>query len=65
MTALTDSENPRRYWSDLKIKLAKEGSQLYEEIVQLKLRFLRAMPVDVRSTSNNFSYTWSEAECVD
>lgn len=37
VTALTDSENPRRYWSDLKIKLAKEGSQLYEEIVQLKL----------------------------
>ncbi len=37
VAALTDSENPRRYWSDLKIKLAKEGSQLYEEIVQLKL----------------------------
>ena len=34
---LTDSENPRRYWSDLKIKLEKEGSQLYENIVQLKL----------------------------
>ena len=34
---LTESENPRRYWSDLKIKLEKEGSQLYENIVQLKL----------------------------
>ncbi|MDR2843214.1 MAG: hypothetical protein LBV57_01030 [Candidatus Symbiothrix sp.] len=34
---LTDSANPRRYWSDLKIKLEKEGSQLYENIVQLKL----------------------------
>ena len=34
---LTNSENPRRYWSDLKIKLEKEGSQLYENIVQLKL----------------------------
>ena len=34
---LTESENPRRYWSDLKIKLEKEGSQLYEKIVQLKL----------------------------
>ena len=34
---LTDSENPRRYWSDLKRKLAKEGSQLYEGIVQLKM----------------------------
>ncbi|MDR1974349.1 MAG: hypothetical protein LBQ31_06700 [Bacteroidales bacterium] len=34
---LTESSNPRRYWSDLKIKLKKEGSQLYENIVQLKL----------------------------
>jgi len=34
---LTDSENPRRYWSDLKRKLLKEGSQLYEGIVQLKM----------------------------
>jgi abortive infection bacteriophage resistance protein len=28
---LTGSANPRRYWSDLKIKLKKEVSQLYEE----------------------------------
>ena len=35
--ALTDSNNSRRYWSDLKIKLSKEGSQLYEKIVQLKM----------------------------
>lgn len=37
--ALTDSLNPRRYWSDLKIKLKKEGYdiELYEIIVQLKL----------------------------
>jgi len=36
---LTESNNPRRYWSDLKIKLIDdEGfSQLYEKIVQLKL----------------------------
>ena len=37
VAVLTDSENPRRYWSDLKRKLAKEGSQLYERIVQLKM----------------------------
>ena len=37
ISALTDSPNPRRYWSDLKIKLIDEGSQLYENIVQLKL----------------------------
>jgi len=34
---LTNSSNPRRYWSDLKIKLQNEGSQLYEKIVQLKM----------------------------
>ena len=34
---LTDSENPRRYWCDLKRKLAAEGSEMYEKIVQLKL----------------------------
>lgn len=34
---LTDSSIPRRYWSDLKIKLREEGFELYEKIVQLKL----------------------------
>tara|TARA_B110000879_G_scaffold189072_1_gene252231 strand:+ start:577 stop:1404 length:828 start_codon:yes stop_codon:yes gene_type:complete len=33
---LTDSSVPKRYWSDLKKKLTKEGSQLYDNIVQLK-----------------------------
>ena len=37
VSILTDSDNPRRYWSDLKRKLADEGSQLYEKIVQLKM----------------------------
>ena len=38
--ALTDSTNPRRYWSDLKKQLTEqEGfSELYEKIVQLKLK---------------------------
>jgi len=35
---LTDSANPRRYWSDLKRKLSLEGSQLYDFIVQLKMQ---------------------------
>jgi prophage antirepressor-like protein len=35
--ALTDSSIPRRYWSDLKIKLNEEGFELYDKIVQLKL----------------------------
>lgn len=37
IAVLTDSDNPRRYWSDLKRKLTKEGSELYAKIVQLKL----------------------------
>lgn len=35
---LTDSTIPRRYWTDLKKKMSKEGSQLYEDIVQLKMQ---------------------------
>lgn len=39
VAVLTDSENPRRYWSDLKRKIKKEGAdQLYEKIVQLKMK---------------------------
>jgi len=34
---LTDTSIPRRYWSDLKSKLKKEGSEVYEKIVQLKM----------------------------
>jgi len=34
---LTDSERPRKYWSDLKSKLKKEGSELSENIGQLKM----------------------------
>jgi tyrosyl-tRNA synthetase len=37
ISILTDSNTPKRYWSDLKIKLKKEGSEVYEKIVQLKL----------------------------
>ena len=36
--ALTDSKIPRNYWSDLKRKLKEEGSQLHENIVQLKMK---------------------------
>lgn len=34
---LTGSSIPKRYWADLKKKLKTEGSQVYENIVQLKL----------------------------
>lgn len=35
---LTDNSRPRKYWSDLKSKLLKEGSELSENIGQLKLQ---------------------------
>lgn len=34
---LTGTDRPRKYWSDLKIKLKKEGSELSEKIGQLKM----------------------------
>ena len=39
VAALTESSTPRRYWRDLKHKLAQEegSEQLYDEIVQLKM----------------------------
>ncbi len=35
---LTQSERPRKYWSDLKSKLKKEGSELSEKIGRLKMQ---------------------------
>ena len=34
---LTNANIPRNYWSDLKRKLKEEGSELHENIVQLKM----------------------------
>ena len=35
---LSETDNPRRYWSDLKRKLKSEGAvEVYEKIVQLKM----------------------------
>ena len=36
--ALTETERPRKYWSDLKSKLKAEGSEVSEKIGQLKLK---------------------------
>jgi hypothetical protein len=35
---LTGTDRPRKYWSDLKGKLKKEGSELSEKIGQLKMQ---------------------------
>lgn len=37
VSVLTDSNIPKRYWSDLKRKLTDEGSEVYENIVRLKM----------------------------
>lgn len=38
IAALTNSNNPKRYWTDLRAKLDEEGSELYDKIVQLKMK---------------------------
>lgn len=37
IAVLTESKNPNRYWSDLKIKLKDESGESYEDIVKLKM----------------------------
>ena len=51
---LTDSSKPKRYWIDLKKKLIKEGSQLYDKIVQLKFEAAdgKKYATDCLSTEN-------------
>lgn len=52
--ALTDSVQPRKYWSDLKNKLKDEGSELSEKIGQLKMvaKDGKSRLTDVVSTKN-------------
>jgi len=38
ISILTNSSIPKRYWSDLKLRIRKEGSEVYEKIVQLKFK---------------------------
>ena len=38
--ALTDSKEPRKYWSVLKVRLKKEGSELTTKCSQLKMMAL-------------------------
>ena len=38
VAVLTQTARPRKYWSDLKAKLRKEGSEVSEKIGQLKMR---------------------------
>ena len=38
MGILSESDRPRKYWSDLKSKLKQEGNEVSEKIGQLKLK---------------------------
>lgn len=53
---LTNSDRPRKYWNDVKSKLKKEGSQLSEQIGQLKLKSSdgKSYKTDVADTEQLF-----------
>jgi hypothetical protein len=53
---LTNSSIPKRYWSDLKSKLKKEGSEVYDKIVHLKLKAIdgKKYATDCFSTQDLF-----------
>jgi BRO family, N-terminal domain len=53
---LTNSDRPRKYWSDLKAKLKKEGSELSEKIGQLKIKSTdgKSYKTDVADTEQLF-----------
>ncbi|MCF6350502.1 MAG: hypothetical protein L3J23_05655 [Flavobacteriaceae bacterium] len=53
---LTDSKRPRKYWSDLKAKLKKEGSELSEKIGHLKMKSSdgKSYTTDVADTEQLF-----------
>ena len=53
---LTGTDRPRKYWSDLKARLKKEGSQLSAKIGQLKLKSAdgKAYMTDVADTEQLF-----------
>ncbi len=53
---LTNTDRPRKYWSDLKAKLKKEGSELSEKIGQLKMQSVdgKFYKTDVADTEQLF-----------
>jgi DNA-damage-inducible protein D len=56
ISALETSSIPKRYWSDLKIKLKEEGFEVYDIIVQLKLEAIdgKKYKTDCANTKNMF-----------
>ena len=65
VSALTDANIPRNYWSDLKRRLIYEGSEAHEKIVQLKLKakdardsYEKATKKSVLSSNNVLNYKY-------
>lgn len=54
VAVLTDSKNPKRYWSDLKKKLSEKNNETYENIVRLKMpsKDGKMRLTDVTTTNN-------------
>ena len=53
---LTESDRPKKYWSDLKAKLKKEGSEVSEKIGRLKMKAIdgKMRLTDVATTEQLF-----------
>jgi DNA-damage-inducible protein D len=53
---LTTTDRPRKYWADLKSKLKKEGSELSDQIGQLKMKASdgKSRATDVANTQQLF-----------
>ena len=54
---LTDSENPRKYWSVLKTRLKQEGSELATNCSQLKLQATTCLQKRLRSSTSRRKVT--------
>ena len=54
---LTGSENPRKYWSVLKIRLKKEGNELATICSQLKLKTIDEKMKQVQFNFTKISYS--------
>jgi hypothetical protein len=55
--ALSGSTNPRKYWSVLKSRLKKEGSQLATNCSQLKMLSADGNPTDGRRSASGMMVT--------
>ena len=58
LEVLTNSSRPRKYWSDLKVKLQDEGFELSDKIGQLKLLSSdgKKYKTDCANTEKPFGY---------